>query len=47
MRQKDTNAFKEFSNCFKKTNAILQNTTLYLTDEKMIHQMEVAVCDDL
>ena len=47
MRQRDTDAFKEFSNCFEKANTILRNTTSHLTDEKMIHQMEVAVCDDL
>ena len=47
MRQRDTDAFKEFSNRFEKANAILRNTNSHLTDEKMIHQMEVAVCDDL
>ena len=47
MHQRDTDAFKEFSNCFEKVNAILRNTTSHLTDEKMIHQIEVAVCDDL
>ena len=40
-------AFKEFSNHFEKVNAILRNTISHLSDEKMIHQMEIAICDDL